>query len=150
MEETLALQSERDFLRAVEDNSQFLLTTFTQRHRRFDGERVTQKLVQLLYLMETLPGLKLVQISFFFLKPQWLHVMEKRSIDWTQLVFISPSPVYQVSSIEWQLIKNLFRISCCTVPLRWSDICGTKLTLTAKSIALHTYCKDPSMIHIYV
>ncbi|GLD70441.1 glypican-2 [Lates japonicus] len=36
MEETLALQSERDFLRAVEDNSQFLLTTFTQRHRRFD------------------------------------------------------------------------------------------------------------------
>lgn len=38
MEETLALQSERDFLKAVEENSQFLLTTFTQRHRRFDGE----------------------------------------------------------------------------------------------------------------
>lgn len=38
MEETLSLQSERDFLRAVEENSQFLLTTFTQRHRRFDGE----------------------------------------------------------------------------------------------------------------
>lgn len=36
MEETLALQSERDFLKAVEDSSQFLLTTFTQRHRRFD------------------------------------------------------------------------------------------------------------------
>uniref|UniRef100_A0A3Q3JZK7 Glypican 2 n=1 Tax=Monopterus albus TaxID=43700 RepID=A0A3Q3JZK7_MONAL len=36
MEETLSLQSERDFLKAVEDNSQFLLTTFTQRHRRFD------------------------------------------------------------------------------------------------------------------
>eukprot|EP00064_Thunnus_orientalis_P013982 superscaffoldBa00002361_g14023 len=36
MEETLALQSGRDFLKAVEDNSQFLLTTFTQRHRRFD------------------------------------------------------------------------------------------------------------------
>ncbi|XP_037636915.1 glypican-2 [Sebastes umbrosus] len=36
MEETLALQSERDFLKAVEENSQFLLTTFTQRHRRFD------------------------------------------------------------------------------------------------------------------
>ncbi|XP_072290714.1 glypican-2 [Eucyclogobius newberryi] len=36
MEETLALQSERDFLKAVEDGSQFLLTTFTQRHRRFD------------------------------------------------------------------------------------------------------------------
>uniref|UniRef100_A0A665WNR7 Glypican 2 n=1 Tax=Echeneis naucrates TaxID=173247 RepID=A0A665WNR7_ECHNA len=36
MEETLALQSERDFLRAIEENSQFLLTTFTQRHRRFD------------------------------------------------------------------------------------------------------------------
>uniref|UniRef100_A0A3P8RYK6 Glypican 2 n=1 Tax=Amphiprion percula TaxID=161767 RepID=A0A3P8RYK6_AMPPE len=36
MEETLALQSERDFLKAIEDNSQFLLTTFTQRHRRFD------------------------------------------------------------------------------------------------------------------
>lgn len=36
MEETLSLQSERDFLRAVEENSQFLLTTFTQRHRRFD------------------------------------------------------------------------------------------------------------------
>lgn len=47
MEETLALQSDRDFLRAVEDNSQFLLTTFTQRHRRFDGESC----VQLLYLM---------------------------------------------------------------------------------------------------
>lgn len=40
MEETLSLQSERDFLRAVEENSQFLLTTFTQRHRRFDGEAV--------------------------------------------------------------------------------------------------------------
>lgn len=38
MEETLSLQSERDFLKAVEDSSQFLLTTFTQRHRRFDGE----------------------------------------------------------------------------------------------------------------
>uniref|UniRef100_A0A8C5NC07 Glypican 2 n=1 Tax=Gouania willdenowi TaxID=441366 RepID=A0A8C5NC07_GOUWI len=36
MEETLALQSERDFLKAIEDNSQFLLTTFTQRHRKFD------------------------------------------------------------------------------------------------------------------
>lgn len=36
MEETLALQSERDFLKAVEDSSQFLLTTFTQRHHRFD------------------------------------------------------------------------------------------------------------------
>ncbi|CAI5652762.1 glypican-2 [Oreochromis niloticus] len=36
MEETLAQQSERDFLKAVSDNSQFLLTTFTQRHRRFD------------------------------------------------------------------------------------------------------------------
>ncbi|KAK5612491.1 hypothetical protein CRENBAI_013262, partial [Crenichthys baileyi] len=36
MEETLSLQSERDFLKAIEDNSQFLLTTFTQRHRRFD------------------------------------------------------------------------------------------------------------------
>ncbi|TNN73084.1 Glypican-4 [Liparis tanakae] len=36
MEETLGLQSERDFLKAVEENSQFLLTTFTQRHRRFD------------------------------------------------------------------------------------------------------------------
>ncbi|KAM4555873.1 glypican-2 [Odontesthes bonariensis] len=36
MEETLSLQSEKDFLKAIEDNSQFLLTTFTQRHRRFD------------------------------------------------------------------------------------------------------------------
>lgn len=36
MEETLALQSERDFHKAVEESSQFLLTTFTQRHRRFD------------------------------------------------------------------------------------------------------------------
>uniref|UniRef100_A0A3B4B8Q8 Uncharacterized protein n=1 Tax=Periophthalmus magnuspinnatus TaxID=409849 RepID=A0A3B4B8Q8_9GOBI len=36
MEETLALQSERDFLKAVEDGSQFLLTTFTQRHQLID------------------------------------------------------------------------------------------------------------------
>ncbi|XP_034037867.1 glypican-2 isoform X2 [Thalassophryne amazonica] len=36
MEETLSFQSERDFLKANEDNSQFLQTTFTQRHRRFD------------------------------------------------------------------------------------------------------------------
>uniref|UniRef100_A0A665WPH2 Glypican 2 n=1 Tax=Echeneis naucrates TaxID=173247 RepID=A0A665WPH2_ECHNA len=36
MEETLALQSERDFLRAIEENSQFLLTTFTQRHQLID------------------------------------------------------------------------------------------------------------------
>uniref|UniRef100_A0A8C7XXV4 Glypican 2 n=1 Tax=Oryzias sinensis TaxID=183150 RepID=A0A8C7XXV4_9TELE len=36
MEETLGLQSERDFLKAIEENSQFLQTTFTQRHRRFD------------------------------------------------------------------------------------------------------------------
>ncbi|XP_053734441.1 glypican-2 [Synchiropus splendidus] len=36
MEEVLSLQSGRDFIKAVEDNSQFLLTTFTQRHRRFD------------------------------------------------------------------------------------------------------------------
>lgn len=42
MEETLALQSERDFLKSVEENSQFLLTTFTQRHRRFDGEKILQ------------------------------------------------------------------------------------------------------------
>lgn len=39
MEETLSLQSEKDFLKAIEDNSQFLLTTFTQRHRKFDGGR---------------------------------------------------------------------------------------------------------------
>ena len=50
MEETLALQSERDFHKAIEDNSQFLLTTFTQRHRRFDGERLTQRLVRLLIM----------------------------------------------------------------------------------------------------
>ncbi|XP_017263938.1 glypican-2 [Kryptolebias marmoratus] len=36
MEETLSFQSEKDFLKAIEDNSQFLLTTFTQRHRKFD------------------------------------------------------------------------------------------------------------------
>ncbi|XP_054648707.1 glypican-2 [Dunckerocampus dactyliophorus] len=36
MEETLALQSERDFLKSLEDHSQFLLTTFTQRQRRFN------------------------------------------------------------------------------------------------------------------
>lgn len=48
MEETLALQSERDFLKSVEENSQFLLTTFTQRHRRFDGE--TQKILQFFIL----------------------------------------------------------------------------------------------------
>ncbi|KAM6953760.1 glypican-2 [Aplochiton taeniatus] len=36
MEETLGHQSETDFITAVEDTSQFLLTTFTQRHRKFD------------------------------------------------------------------------------------------------------------------
>ncbi|XP_048044972.1 glypican-2 isoform X1 [Megalobrama amblycephala] len=36
MEDTLARQSEADFLSAVRDTSQFLLTTFTQRHRKFD------------------------------------------------------------------------------------------------------------------
>uniref|UniRef100_A0A672K5K7 Glypican-6-like n=2 Tax=Sinocyclocheilus grahami TaxID=75366 RepID=A0A672K5K7_SINGR len=36
MEDTLARQSEADFLSAVHDTSQFLLTTFTQRHRKFD------------------------------------------------------------------------------------------------------------------
>lgn len=50
MEETLSLQSERDFLRAVEENSQFLLTTFTQRHRRFDGKGSVGCLVPLLIL----------------------------------------------------------------------------------------------------
>ncbi|KAI4878193.1 hypothetical protein NFI96_002915 [Prochilodus magdalenae] len=41
MEETLARQSEADFLSAVEDNSQFLLTSFTQRYQRFDGGGVS-------------------------------------------------------------------------------------------------------------
>ncbi|KAJ8246868.1 hypothetical protein GJAV_G00256250 [Gymnothorax javanicus] len=36
MEETLSRKSELDFRSAVDDTSQFLLTTFTQRHRRFD------------------------------------------------------------------------------------------------------------------
>eukprot|EP00063_Salmo_salar_P079797 XP_014054632.1 PREDICTED: glypican-2 isoform X2 [Salmo salar] len=36
MEETLAHQSETDFLSAIDDTSQFLLTTFTQRHHKFD------------------------------------------------------------------------------------------------------------------
>ncbi|XP_051945085.1 glypican-2 [Xyrauchen texanus] len=36
MEDTLTHQSEADFLSAVQDTSQFLLTTFTQRQRRFD------------------------------------------------------------------------------------------------------------------
>uniref|UniRef100_A0A8C2FNR8 Glypican 2 n=1 Tax=Cyprinus carpio TaxID=7962 RepID=A0A8C2FNR8_CYPCA len=36
MEDTLVRQSEADFLSAVQDTSQFLLTTFTQRHRKFD------------------------------------------------------------------------------------------------------------------
>jgi hypothetical protein len=44
MEETLSLQSERDYLKAIEDTSQFLSTTFTQRHRKFDGEtRLTEQ-----------------------------------------------------------------------------------------------------------
>ncbi|XP_072573331.1 glypican-2 [Paramormyrops kingsleyae] len=36
MEEVLARQSESDFLKAIDDTSQFLLTTFMQRHRKFD------------------------------------------------------------------------------------------------------------------
>ncbi|XP_010900445.1 glypican-2 [Esox lucius] len=36
MEEMLSHQSETDFLTAIEETSQFLLTTFTQRHRKFD------------------------------------------------------------------------------------------------------------------
>ncbi|XP_031424710.1 glypican-6-like [Clupea harengus] len=36
MEETLSRQSESDFLTAIDDSSQFLLTSFTQRHRKFD------------------------------------------------------------------------------------------------------------------
>ncbi|XP_015195798.1 glypican-2 [Lepisosteus oculatus] len=36
MEEGLARQSETDFLAAVDETSNFLLTTFTQRHRKFD------------------------------------------------------------------------------------------------------------------
>ncbi|XP_076843360.1 glypican-2 [Brachyhypopomus gauderio] len=36
MEETLAHQSEADFLSAVEDTSQFLQRSFTQRHHKFD------------------------------------------------------------------------------------------------------------------
>ncbi|MBN3306967.1 GPC6 protein, partial [Amia calva] len=36
MEEGLARQSETEFLAAVDETSHFLLTTFTQRHRKFD------------------------------------------------------------------------------------------------------------------
>ncbi|XP_031424709.1 glypican-6-like [Clupea harengus] len=36
MEETLSRQSESDFLSAINDSSQFLLTSFTQRHHKFD------------------------------------------------------------------------------------------------------------------
>ncbi|TSK87460.1 Glypican-6 [Bagarius yarrelli] len=36
MEETLVRQSEADFLSSVEETSQFLLTSFTHTHRRFD------------------------------------------------------------------------------------------------------------------
>ncbi|KAI1898586.1 hypothetical protein AGOR_G00073920 [Albula goreensis] len=36
MEEALARKSEVDFLSAIDDTSQFLLTTFTLRHRKFD------------------------------------------------------------------------------------------------------------------
>ncbi|KAL2088595.1 hypothetical protein ACEWY4_015494 [Coilia grayii] len=36
MEETLAQQSESDFLSAIEDSSQFILTSLVQRHRKFD------------------------------------------------------------------------------------------------------------------
>lgn len=38
MEETLVRQSEADFLTSVEETSQFLLTSFTHTHRRFDGK----------------------------------------------------------------------------------------------------------------
>lgn len=38
MEETLVRQSEADFLSSIEEISQFLLTSFTHTHRRFDGE----------------------------------------------------------------------------------------------------------------
>lgn len=34
----LVRQSEADFLSSVEETSQFLLTSFTHTHRRFDGE----------------------------------------------------------------------------------------------------------------
>nr|XP_055034317.1 glypican-2 isoform X1 [Misgurnus anguillicaudatus] len=36
MEDTLANQSEANFLSAVQDNTHFLLTTFNQRHKKFD------------------------------------------------------------------------------------------------------------------
>lgn len=44
MEDTLVSQSEADFLSAVQDTSQFLLTTFTQRHRKFDGEDLIESM----------------------------------------------------------------------------------------------------------
>lgn len=88
MEETLAHQSERDFLKAIEDNSQFLLTTFTQRHRRFDGESQNLELNILTIILFTI--------------------------------------INQVSGDEWQLIKNLLRMSDCTIPVRWSDVWATK------------------------
>lgn len=61
MEETLSFQSEKDFLKAIEDNSQFLLTTFTQRHRKFDGAR-----------------LRHLNSYYFYYKTVWLSFEDKR------------------------------------------------------------------------
>lgn len=68
----------------------------------------------------------------------------------TQLLHTPPTPSPKFAAMSDSWLKNLFKISRCTVSLRWSDICATKLTLAAKSAAQHTYCRDPSMIHIYV
>lgn len=80
MEETLALQSERDFLKAVEENSQFLLTTFTQRHRRFDGE--TRKPGWLLTVLNENIIWFDRGLTILLFKPQWTLIRRSLTTEW--------------------------------------------------------------------
>lgn len=61
MEETLVRQSEADFLSSVEETSQFLLTSFTHTHRRFDGDE-EQFLISLLIHL-TVPSSLLIMYT---------------------------------------------------------------------------------------
>ncbi|KAI5628856.1 glypican-2 precursor [Silurus asotus] len=113
MEETLVRQSEADFLSSVEETSQFLLTSFTHTHRRFDeffreligvSEKSMNQMFTKTYGRLYTQNTRLFQQLFKQLRQYYtdggVHVSESVSDFWTELVervFTLLNPHYHFS-----------------------------------------------------
>ncbi|TKS72109.1 Integrin alpha-6 VLA-6 [Collichthys lucidus] len=136
MEETLALQSERDFLKSVEENSQFLLTTFTQRHRKFDVTMCKEFLLQQFR--------SYIQTSSYTSKTAQLHLQRSDMLK-SSYHQVSPQSKGSFEECLWFELKKREQISVTKQRDKTIQICRNEPVRTCYranpfSMRVHTSC----------